>query len=473
MNTEIATKNYNQSIEYIKNDLKEMAQNFVKIGYHLIDVEENEYYKVGGYDSVAEFAEDIFGMEKSATSRYIKICKTFSEGGNSMRLDDKYKGFSYSQLAEMVTVDEEDRAMIDPEMTIRDIRELKKQLKTDKLPLLHMESIDGIMVDVLNEEKTYNGLRAGYFVTGCRIFFANHADQISTLDTRLKNAVGYGAFLQIMGEWIHETILDGEDYIYEYTGTIVSAHMDKEGLIVRYNEKNCTMPIEDVWETYRYLKSSGQIEGNEKEDEEEAKGQQDDHEEIPENIGCDVAKNILEGIGKEEVIRLYVSSIDEEQKERIRECFDNETDFLGRVRCVKQNIVLGEFEVCRNGRRITIELARKDESHLKIFVPDEEDGAHITFSFSDLTLELVKNIYERQEDAEFDDLEEEREDTEEIEDTEGVMYAINQPEKEPDAEEIIEDLNDMAEYLEEEDLRLLYQIVIRCRQRVKERGDHK
>ena len=43
-----------------------------------------------------------------------------------MWLDDKYKQYSYSQLREMLSMSEENRKQVNPDMSIEQIRELKK-----------------------------------------------------------------------------------------------------------------------------------------------------------------------------------------------------------------------------------------------------------------------------------------------------------------------------------------------------------
>lgn len=49
--------------------------------------------------------------------------------GCAMEMSGKYKDYSYSQLTEMLPLSDEQRAMISPDMTIKQIREIKKNGK--------------------------------------------------------------------------------------------------------------------------------------------------------------------------------------------------------------------------------------------------------------------------------------------------------------------------------------------------------
>lgn len=118
------------SVKYIYTDLCDIRKNFIRLGFHLSEFERCEYYKDFGYSSISEFAENNLGMDKSAVSRYINVFRCFSEqnkdGGRSMYLADKYQNYSFSQLSEMISLPENKLKMIKPDMTIKQIREVKK-----------------------------------------------------------------------------------------------------------------------------------------------------------------------------------------------------------------------------------------------------------------------------------------------------------------------------------------------------------
>lgn len=122
------------SYQYINVDIQNIKKNFISLGFHLVECRDNQYYKDFGFDNFYDFVEKNFHMEKSAVSRHINIFMKFSQSSNNgvpyvMYLDDKYKKYSYSQLSEMLQLNDNQMKQIKPEMTIKEIRELKKSWK--------------------------------------------------------------------------------------------------------------------------------------------------------------------------------------------------------------------------------------------------------------------------------------------------------------------------------------------------------
>lgn len=111
---------------YIQTDLVDIATDFLKLGFHLKEVEQYEYYKEGGYSSVYDFCLAEFNLSRSSCSRFISICRNFSVNGNSMFLEDKYNKFSYSQLCELLSVPVGFHNRFSPDMTIAAMRSLKR-----------------------------------------------------------------------------------------------------------------------------------------------------------------------------------------------------------------------------------------------------------------------------------------------------------------------------------------------------------
>lgn len=114
------------SIDYINNDLKNMATCFLKLGAHLKEVRDLKHYELGGYKNVYDFALTEFNLSKSSVSRFINICYSFSKNHNSMVIDDKYKDYNYSQLCELLNCDDDLAKKINPGTSVKEIRKLKK-----------------------------------------------------------------------------------------------------------------------------------------------------------------------------------------------------------------------------------------------------------------------------------------------------------------------------------------------------------
>lgn len=123
------------SVKYIYSDLNSIRTDYIRLGFHLSEFENQEYYKDFGFSTFSEFVEKNIPMDKGTVSRCINVFREFCEKrtdysgtliSRSNCLDNKYKEYSYSQLCEMLSMTEETRQQIKPEMTVKQIREIKK-----------------------------------------------------------------------------------------------------------------------------------------------------------------------------------------------------------------------------------------------------------------------------------------------------------------------------------------------------------
>lgn len=121
------------SVKYMLSDVNDIRHSYIRLGFHLNEFDRMNYYKDFGYSSLFDFCDVNLGLDKSAVSRCISVFKAFAKENNTinhaktMFLDDRYEKYSYSQLCEMVSMTDKQRVMVKPEMTIKQIRELKKK----------------------------------------------------------------------------------------------------------------------------------------------------------------------------------------------------------------------------------------------------------------------------------------------------------------------------------------------------------
>lgn len=121
------------SYEEAKNILREkmdvMKKNFIAAGYYMKYIRDNELFREDGYESIWEFAEDNYGIQKSTASRWMAMNDKFSQGGNSPILAAEFRGFEKSQLQEMLYLDDKQIETVTPDMTVKEIREVRKPEK--------------------------------------------------------------------------------------------------------------------------------------------------------------------------------------------------------------------------------------------------------------------------------------------------------------------------------------------------------
>lgn len=120
---------YQDSIDLIRDELHRTRRSFVKIGWYLKHIQDNEMYKADGYTNIYEFASDKFNLLQPTATRFMQICEQFSIDHDSPELDEKYIDFNMSQLFEMLPMKQEDMEKVTPNMTVADIRKFKKESK--------------------------------------------------------------------------------------------------------------------------------------------------------------------------------------------------------------------------------------------------------------------------------------------------------------------------------------------------------
>src|SRR5699024_1718755 len=97
---------YEEAKEIIRDELGNIRNSFIQVGYFLRRIRETEGYKKDGYGTIWEFAEEQYGITRTTTSRWMEINRRFSEDGYSPYLAEEYKEYSKSQLQEMLYLPE-------------------------------------------------------------------------------------------------------------------------------------------------------------------------------------------------------------------------------------------------------------------------------------------------------------------------------------------------------------------------------
>ena len=117
---------YDSAKSIIRRDLESMSRKFITIGYYLKLIRDNEMYHQDGFKDIWEFAQDTYGIGKSTCSRWMAMNDKFSQGGNSPYLKEEYRDFGKSQLQEMLYLTDEQMEQARPDMTAKEIREIRK-----------------------------------------------------------------------------------------------------------------------------------------------------------------------------------------------------------------------------------------------------------------------------------------------------------------------------------------------------------
>lgn len=157
-------KTYEQFRDTLGEELQKQAEGFVKIGYLLKIARDTDILYKSGYKSLVEFAAAEYGLTKDVVSRYIAINDRYSENGYGEQLKEEYRAFGVAKLAEMLTLSEEVIQSLSPELTRKEIQEVKREIKeeekiTDIEVMMEPTPAERPEFDTLAEETLYQYIK--------------------------------------------------------------------------------------------------------------------------------------------------------------------------------------------------------------------------------------------------------------------------------------------------------------------------
>ena len=112
----------------IKRSMKRTAAEVVRLGYFLRRMHDERLYLVH-YSDFDSYVREELHIDYSKANRFMNINKKYSFNGNSMAIDEKYEEYSQSLLEEMLDMPEELEEKVTPDMSIRQVRDIKRQTK--------------------------------------------------------------------------------------------------------------------------------------------------------------------------------------------------------------------------------------------------------------------------------------------------------------------------------------------------------
>lgn len=156
-------------VNCIRRELHKSCENAVAIGFYLDEIRRLEFFKATKYykefkqesyrtpSGVIKFTKytfydycrDEFNFSRRTVDRYINIYYAFAHvnkesGIRTMFIDEKYKDYTSSQLAEMLQLDDKQRDKVNSKMSVREIRDLKSSLSdSDKNVIENNSDEDG------------------------------------------------------------------------------------------------------------------------------------------------------------------------------------------------------------------------------------------------------------------------------------------------------------------------------------------
>ncbi len=129
---------YENAKKLVKENLVNTVAAFIASGYWLKHIRDSRGYEKDGYQSLWDCAEAEFGLKISEASRAMSMNDKYSIDGNTPYMAESYKQYNKSQLQEMLTLSDEQMEQVTPDMTVREIREIKNPKAEDSEEKLGM-----------------------------------------------------------------------------------------------------------------------------------------------------------------------------------------------------------------------------------------------------------------------------------------------------------------------------------------------
>lgn len=133
--TEQEKKLYGTLRKGINTELSKVEKSYLNIAFKLNRIYQDKLYKLSDYQNIYEFAKNEYSLARGTCNNYINICARFGytdpETGVCETLIDKYKDYSSSKLVIMVSMPDDLIEQLNPKMTVREIKEMRR-LYTDE-----------------------------------------------------------------------------------------------------------------------------------------------------------------------------------------------------------------------------------------------------------------------------------------------------------------------------------------------------
>lgn len=125
----VSDMEYRKLDEKIKRTMKRSAGDMVRLGYLLHDMMEKRLWEEA-YDCFDDYLRSELHMEYSQASRFMGIHRKYSVDGG-WEVDARWEGYSQSVLVEMLNMPPELEGKVTPDMTARQVREMKRQAREE------------------------------------------------------------------------------------------------------------------------------------------------------------------------------------------------------------------------------------------------------------------------------------------------------------------------------------------------------
>lgn len=127
--TALDKKLYKQLLSGITAEISKVEKSYLNIAFKLNRLYTDKLYKIGNYPTIYDFAKNEYSLARGTCNNYINIINRFGlfdENGKCEELKPEFSAYSSSKLVIMVSMPDKLLLQVKPEMTVREIKELRR-----------------------------------------------------------------------------------------------------------------------------------------------------------------------------------------------------------------------------------------------------------------------------------------------------------------------------------------------------------
>lgn len=136
----------------IRRTMRRSAKDVIQLGYMLKQMRDKRLWECR-YCCLDEYLTQELGIDYTMANRFMNLNSKYSWSGNSAQISERYADYSQGLLIEMLSMPPELEEQVNPGMTVRQVREIKRSAKkkADSQPMVIGESDENVIDGVYRE----------------------------------------------------------------------------------------------------------------------------------------------------------------------------------------------------------------------------------------------------------------------------------------------------------------------------------
>lgn len=178
----------NKHVKVIRTEMNKVESSFTKIAFNLHWIYRTEAFKTLGYDNVYTLAKNEFNIARGTANNFINVVERFGkriDNKFSDEISDEFKDYKSSQLISMLGMNDETLKKINKDMSVRDIKKVKKEASDEKFREgRHDSKVQNSGKNIIDVESSEISNRTVMITLNDLDDYLKHRDTIETMISR-------------------------------------------------------------------------------------------------------------------------------------------------------------------------------------------------------------------------------------------------------------------------------------------------